>query len=195
VTCPNAVSSRVIHFVFHRYQHNCFSSLDSIKLVYQHPLERSSAATDTNHFRTSKYLPITPTPFGCYGAGAAVTGCWCLRLIRLLAPLNSLRSFCLCSSFCILRTRIGIEPLVCYIIQSPLVATTVSVCLFVLSVCQSGLLCLCVPFRLPARKNSDLIPSDISVCFQQFLACFQTLESTISLVFCYLELLFHFKKL
>jgi hypothetical protein len=34
VTCPNAVSSRVIHLVFHRLQHNCFSSLDSIKLVY-----------------------------------------------------------------------------------------------------------------------------------------------------------------
>jgi hypothetical protein len=48
VTCPNAVSSRVIHLVFHRLQHNCFSSLDSIKLVYQHPLERRSAATDTS---------------------------------------------------------------------------------------------------------------------------------------------------
>jgi hypothetical protein len=47
VSCPNAVSSRVIHLVFHRHQHNCFSSLDSIKLVYQHPLERSSAATDS----------------------------------------------------------------------------------------------------------------------------------------------------
>jgi hypothetical protein len=46
VTCPNAVSSRVIHLVFHRHQHNCFSSLDSIKLVYQHPLECPSAATD-----------------------------------------------------------------------------------------------------------------------------------------------------
>jgi hypothetical protein len=46
VTCPNAVSSRVIHLVFHRHQHNCSSSLDSIKLVYQHPLERPSAATD-----------------------------------------------------------------------------------------------------------------------------------------------------
>jgi hypothetical protein len=34
VTCPNAVSSRVIHLVFHRFQYNCFSSLDSIKLVY-----------------------------------------------------------------------------------------------------------------------------------------------------------------
>jgi hypothetical protein len=34
VTCPNAVSSWVIHLVFHRLQHNCFSSLDSIKLVY-----------------------------------------------------------------------------------------------------------------------------------------------------------------
>jgi hypothetical protein len=34
VTCPNAVSSRVIHLVFHRYQYNCFSSLDLIKLVY-----------------------------------------------------------------------------------------------------------------------------------------------------------------
>jgi hypothetical protein len=50
VTCPNAVSSRVIHLVFHRLQHNCFSSLDSIKLVYQHPLERRSAATDTHAF-------------------------------------------------------------------------------------------------------------------------------------------------
>jgi hypothetical protein len=48
VTCPNAVSSRVIHLVFHRHQHNCSSSLDSIKLVYQHPLERPSAATDSN---------------------------------------------------------------------------------------------------------------------------------------------------
>jgi hypothetical protein len=47
MTCPNAVSSRVIHLVFHRYQYNCFSSLDSINLVYQHPLERRSAATDT----------------------------------------------------------------------------------------------------------------------------------------------------
>jgi hypothetical protein len=46
VTCPNAVSSRVIHLVFHRHQHNCSSSLDSIKLVYQHPLERPSAATN-----------------------------------------------------------------------------------------------------------------------------------------------------
>jgi hypothetical protein len=45
----------------------------------------------------------------CYGAGATVTGCWCLRLLRPLASLNSLRSFCLCSSLCILRTRIGIE--------------------------------------------------------------------------------------
>jgi hypothetical protein len=34
VTCPNAVSSRVIHLVFHRHQHNYSSSLDSIKLVY-----------------------------------------------------------------------------------------------------------------------------------------------------------------
>jgi ankyrin repeat protein len=34
VTCPNAVSSRVIHLIFHRYQHNYSSSLDSIKLVY-----------------------------------------------------------------------------------------------------------------------------------------------------------------
>jgi hypothetical protein len=41
---------------------------------------------------------------------------WCNRhgmlvpkLLRPLAPLNSLRSFCLCSSHCILRTRIGIE--------------------------------------------------------------------------------------
>jgi hypothetical protein len=47
VTCPNAVSSRVIHLVFHRHQHNCSSSLDSIKLVYQHPLERPSAATNS----------------------------------------------------------------------------------------------------------------------------------------------------
>jgi hypothetical protein len=47
MTCPNAVSSRVIHLVFHRLQHNCFSSLDSIKLVYQHPLERRNAATDS----------------------------------------------------------------------------------------------------------------------------------------------------
>jgi hypothetical protein len=37
VSCPNAVSSRVIHLVFHRLQHNCFSSLDSINMVYQHP--------------------------------------------------------------------------------------------------------------------------------------------------------------
>jgi hypothetical protein len=37
MSCPNAVSSRVIHLVFHRLQHNCFSSLDSINLVYQHP--------------------------------------------------------------------------------------------------------------------------------------------------------------
>jgi hypothetical protein len=47
VTCPNAVSSRVIHLVFHRHQHNYSSSLDSIKLVYQHPLERLSAATNS----------------------------------------------------------------------------------------------------------------------------------------------------
>jgi hypothetical protein len=47
VTCPNAASSRVIHLVFHRLQHNCFSSLDSIKLVYQYPLERRSAVTDS----------------------------------------------------------------------------------------------------------------------------------------------------
>jgi hypothetical protein len=32
--CPNAVSSRVIHLVFHRLQHNCFSSLDLINMVY-----------------------------------------------------------------------------------------------------------------------------------------------------------------
>jgi hypothetical protein len=50
MTCPNAVSSRVIHLVFHRHQYNCSSSLDSIKLVYQHPLERPSAATDTSIF-------------------------------------------------------------------------------------------------------------------------------------------------
>jgi hypothetical protein len=37
VSCPNAVSSRVIHLVFHSLQHNCFSSLDSINMVYQHP--------------------------------------------------------------------------------------------------------------------------------------------------------------
>jgi hypothetical protein len=47
VSCPNAVGSRVIHLVFHRLQHNCFSSLDSINLVYQHPYERLSATTDT----------------------------------------------------------------------------------------------------------------------------------------------------
>jgi hypothetical protein len=34
VSCPNAVSSWVIHLVFHRLQYNCFSSLDLIKLVY-----------------------------------------------------------------------------------------------------------------------------------------------------------------
>jgi NAD(P)-dependent dehydrogenase (short-subunit alcohol dehydrogenase family) len=56
VTCPNAVSSRVIHLVFHRLQHNCFSSLDSIKLVYQHPLERRSAATD----RMAHVFEISP---------------------------------------------------------------------------------------------------------------------------------------
>jgi hypothetical protein len=56
VTCPNAVSSRVIHLVFHRHQHNCFSSLDSIELVYQHPLERRSAATDTcSHASLSRW--------------------------------------------------------------------------------------------------------------------------------------------
>jgi hypothetical protein len=37
VSCPNAVSSRVIRLVFHRLQHKCFSSLDSINMVYQHP--------------------------------------------------------------------------------------------------------------------------------------------------------------
>jgi poly(3-hydroxybutyrate) depolymerase len=37
VSCPNAVSSRVIHLVFHRLQHLSFSSLDSINMVYQHP--------------------------------------------------------------------------------------------------------------------------------------------------------------
>jgi hypothetical protein len=47
VSCPNTVSSRVIHLVFHRLQHNYFSSLDSINMVYQHPYERLSAATDT----------------------------------------------------------------------------------------------------------------------------------------------------
>jgi hypothetical protein len=56
VTCPNAVSSRVIHLVFHRLQHNCFSSLDLIKLVYQHPLERRSAATETVFFSFSLCL-------------------------------------------------------------------------------------------------------------------------------------------
>jgi hypothetical protein len=34
VSCSNAVSSRVIHLVFHRLQHNCFSSLDVINIVY-----------------------------------------------------------------------------------------------------------------------------------------------------------------
>jgi hypothetical protein len=55
VTCPNAVSSRVIHLVFHRHQHNCSSSLDSIKLVYQHPLERRSAATDSYVLRSRQF--------------------------------------------------------------------------------------------------------------------------------------------
>jgi hypothetical protein len=36
VSCPNAVSSRVIHLVFHRLQYLRFSSLDSINMVYQH---------------------------------------------------------------------------------------------------------------------------------------------------------------
>jgi hypothetical protein len=34
---------------------------------------------------------------------------WCLRLLRPPSPFNSLRSFYFCSSFCILRTHIGIE--------------------------------------------------------------------------------------
>jgi hypothetical protein len=34
---------------------------------------------------------------------------WCLRLLSPLSPFNSLRSFYLCSSLCILRTHIGIE--------------------------------------------------------------------------------------
>jgi hypothetical protein len=33
VSCPNAVSSRVIHLVFHRFQHNCFSSLEPVWLA------------------------------------------------------------------------------------------------------------------------------------------------------------------
>jgi hypothetical protein len=36
---------------------------------------------------------------------------WCLRLLRPPSPFNSLRSFYFCSSFCILRTHIGIEEL------------------------------------------------------------------------------------
>jgi hypothetical protein len=67
VTCPNAVSSRVIHLVFHRYQHNCSSSLDSIKLVYQHPLERPSAATDISILATAPN-PLSVTLF-CPKAG------------------------------------------------------------------------------------------------------------------------------
>jgi hypothetical protein len=65
VTCPNAVSSRVIHLVFHRHQHNCSSSLDSIKLVYQHPLERPSAATD-NCLDSDSSSPKLPQKIGSH---------------------------------------------------------------------------------------------------------------------------------
>jgi hypothetical protein len=68
VTCPNAVRLRVIHLVFHRLQHNCFSSLDSIKLVYQHPLERRSAATDSSKSSGTVSTPTTAnetTPKQC----------------------------------------------------------------------------------------------------------------------------------
>jgi hypothetical protein len=92
VTCPNTVSLRVIYLVFHRYQHNCSSSLDSIKLVYQHPLERLSAATDSYSYAIkpgtrslSAYdaSPRSLLPFITFFRSCRL---WSVEVVGLLVP-------------------------------------------------------------------------------------------------------------
>jgi hypothetical protein len=56
VTCPNAVSSRVIHLVFHRLQHNCFSSFRLNKYGLPAPFERLSSATDNASRKNAFWL-------------------------------------------------------------------------------------------------------------------------------------------